>query len=160
VTTRDPLAKLSHDHGHLSGLVLAVGGGLARIERAELSFEDGIDALDDVVESLREELLAHFAREEEGFFPFVESHLPDLRPRVETLRADHDAVCERVAELCRAVRQGIHDGVGLRPCRSAFERFEELYARHAQLELTFLNDVDATIDGDDREQLRILLAAI
>lgn len=156
----DPIAELSHDHGHLSTLVLAVRAALVRMQRAELSFEDGVDALGDAVEALRDALLSHFAREEEGFFPFVEDHVPALRPRLETLRAEHDSVCQRADELSRAVHQEIRGGVGTAAYVLSYERFEELYATHAQSELAFLKDVDASLDEDARERLRTILAEI
>lgn len=151
---QDPLDELSHDHGHLSTLVIVVRSALPRTGPTDF------DELDDAVDSLREALLAHFAREEEGFFPFVESHVPTLRPSVDALRADHDRVCERLADLSRVVRQGTHHGGGVASCVSSFERFEELYAKHAQAELAFLKEVDALSDTDARAQLRNILAAI
>jgi iron-sulfur cluster repair protein YtfE (RIC family) len=157
---RDPLDELSHDHGHLGALVLSVQAALLRIERGELTFDEGVEELDDAVESLRDALLDHFAREEEGFFPFVSSHVVALQARVDALREDHDAVCRRVDDLSRAVRQGVHEGVGLALCRSTFDRFQELYAKHAQAELALLVDVNASVDGAARDQLRAILAAI
>ena len=157
---QDPLAELSHDHGHLGALVLGVQATLLRIERAELTFEEGVDELDDGVEALNSALVEHFAREEEGFFPFIESHVIALRPRVEALRTDHDAVFRLVDDLSRAVRQGVRDGVGFAACLSTFERFQELYAKHAQAELAMLVDVGASVDDDAREKLRTILATI
>ena len=157
---QDPLSELSHDHGHLGALVLGVQATLLRIERAELTFEEGVDELDDAVEALHGALLDHFAREEEGFFPFIESHVVALRPRVEALRVDHDAVCRRLDDLSRAVRQGVRDGVGFAACLSTFEHFQELYAKHARAELAMLVDVGASLDGDARDELRGILAAL
>jgi hemerythrin-like domain-containing protein len=158
VATRpDPIAELSHDHGHLSALVLAVGQGLSRAARGEA---DGLDEVDDAVEALRDALLAHFAREEEGFFPFVESNVPALHARVHTLRVDHDAVCKLLDELYGAVRQAMRDSAGQAGCTVAFGRFEELYVTHAQAELAFLNAVGESLDGGQREQLRAILADI
>ncbi len=160
MTNNDPLAELSHDHGHLGALVLVVQATLLRIERAELSFEEGVEELDDGVEALQGALVDHFAREEEGFFPFIEAHVVALRPRVDALRIEHDAVCRRVGDLSRAVRQGVRDGIGLPACLSAFERFQAHYAKHAQAELAMLVDVGSAVDGDARDKLRAILAAI
>ena len=158
-TRPDPIAELSHDHGHLGALVLAVGEGLARVARAEA---DGFDEVDDAVEALRDALLAHFAREEEGFFPFVESHVPSLQARVQALRVDHDAVCKLLDVLYGAVRQtmGENANAGSGACAEAFARFEELHVRHAQAELAFLDAVGASLDSGQRDQLRAILADI
>jgi hypothetical protein len=156
----DPIAELSHDHGHLSVLVVEVGSTLAQIERGEVSFEQGVDALHDATEVLRDALMLHFAREEEGLFPFLEVHAPSLLRRMEALRAEHDSICARANELTLASAQGLRDGVGFAPCLSSFGRFEELYASHAREELAFLRDVDAALQPEDKERLRALLAAI
>jgi len=156
-TRQDPIAELSHDHGHLNALVLAVGQGLTRVERGEV---DGFDEVDDVVEALRDALLAHFAREEEGFFPFVESHIPSLHARIETLRIDHDAVCKLLDALYGTVRQAMRESDGHAACALAFGRFEDLYVTHAQAELAFLNALGAALDGPLRDQLHAILADI
>lgn len=156
-TPRDPLRDLSHDHGQLGGLVLGVRSALLGIDREELPFEDGAEDVAVAVETLRHALLSHFAREEEGFFPFVETHLPTLKARVEKLRTEHDAVCKGVEELSRVVHQG-PEGAGYAACLSTFERFEGIYATHAQSELALLTDVGASLDGDARDRLRAILA--
>ncbi|MBX3193074.1 MAG: hemerythrin domain-containing protein [Labilithrix sp.] len=158
--TRDPIAELSHDHGRLSSLVLDVKGILARVSGEELAFEEGADALLENAEVLREELLLHFALEEEGLFPFLEAHAASLLPRVEALRGQHDAICTRASELALAATQSARDRVGFATCLAAFERFEQLYAAHAKDELAFLADLDAALAADERERLRTLLAAL
>ena len=159
-TPRDPLRDLSHDHGQLGALVLAARGVLVAIDRDELPFEDGVEELASAVETLRHALLSHFAREEEGFFPFVETQLPALKARVEKLRTEHDAVCQGLEELARVVRQSGREGVGYALWLSSFERFEGIYAAHAQSELALLTDVGASLDGDARDRLRTILAEI
>jgi iron-sulfur cluster repair protein YtfE (RIC family) len=156
--SEDPIAELSHDHSHLGALVQAVRGTLASVERKESSWEDARTELEDGAESLREGLLLHFAREEEALFPFVEGRLPELADRVAKLLADHDAVVVRASELCRIVET---TGTNAPPqCISAFARFEETYAAHAQAEHGLLRDVDAALDQESRSNLRALLAAI
>lgn len=152
----NPIGQLTHDHDHLSDLVHAAASLLSRVERAECTFADVVDELEDGVESLREALLAHFAIEEEGLFPFVERHVPALGAQVAALLADHDAVVAGAAALGRELRTD-H---GQAACAVGFARFVEIYAAHAQAELSLLRDVDAKLDAANREELRALLAAI
>lgn len=156
----DVLAELTHDHGQLSVLVLEVGGVLGKIERGELSFDVGADALHDAAAVLRDRLLEHFGREEEGVFPFLAAAAPALAPRVAALRADHDAICERVEELDVAATRAARDGVGFASCLSTFERFEAIYAAHAREEIALLREIDAALEPAAKEELRQLLAAI
>ena len=153
----DAIAELFHDHGQLSALVLAVRDALARVESGASTLTDALEELEDGAEALREGLLAHFGREEEAVFPFVDRRLPTLRSRIEGLIGDHDAVLSRAVELARAVAQA-RAGVGFALCVSSFGRFEERYAEHAKSEHAFLADVDAALDGAARESLREVLS--
>lgn len=155
----DPIAELSHDHSHLGVLVQAVRGTLVRVTRGELALADALDELEDGAEALREGLLIHFGREEEALFPFLEAHLPDLRVRVASLLADHDAVVRRAGDLCLAVTQVRASGDATE-CASVWARFEETYAGHAQAEHALLRDVGALLDADTRADLRALLEAV
>jgi len=155
----DPIKELTHDHGHLSELVQAAAALLARMERAEDMSEGAIDELVHAVEILRDGLLSHFAREEEGLFPFVDAKVPTLGPQVAELLADHDAVIARTAELLRAAELAAGTGVGYALCVSTYDRFVEVYAAHAQSEQALLRAVDAALDVDARTALRALLAA-
>ena len=156
----DPIEQLTHDHGHLSELVQTAAALLARMERAEEMSEGAIDELVHAVETLRDALLSHFAREEEGLFPFVDQKVPALAPQVAALLGDHDAVIARTADLIRAAEQAAASGVGYALCVSTYDRFVEVYAAHAQSEQALLRAVDAALDTEARSVLRALLEAI
>jgi hemerythrin-like domain-containing protein len=156
----DPIEQLTHDHGQLGVLVQVAASSLARMERGEGMSEEAIDELVHAVESLRDALLVHFAREEEGLFPFVDAHVPALGPQVAALLADHDAVIARAGELIQAAGQAVGTGVGYALCVSSYERFVEIYAGHAQAEQALLRSVDAVLDAEARQELRVLLEAI
>lgn len=156
----DPIEQLTHDHGHLSELVQSAAALLARMERAEEMSEGAIDELVHAVETLRDALLSHFAREEEGLFPFVDQKVPALGPQVAALLADHDAVLARTADLMGAAEQAAASGVGYALCVSTYDRFVEVYAAHAQSEQALLRAVDAALDAEARSVLRALLEAI
>ena len=156
----DPIEQLTHDHGHLSSLVQMAAVVLVRMEHAEEMSDAAIDELVHAVESLRDALLVHFAREEEGLFPFVDARVPALRAQVAELLADHDAVLARTSELIRAAGLAEGTGVGFALCLSTYDRFVEVYAAHAQAEQALLRAVDAALDAEARKALRALLEAI
>jgi hypothetical protein len=157
----DPIGELSHDHSHLGVLVQAVRDTLVRVERGELAWGDALQDLEDGAEALREGLLVHFGREEEALFPFVETHLAGLRPRVAALLADHDAVIRSAADLCRAVAPAPAPATPEpAAARTAWSVFEETYASHAQAEHGLLRDVGDALDAEARVALRALLAAV
>lgn len=148
----DPIQKLTHDHGHLGSLVQSVATLLARRE------QDDADELVHAVETLRDELLEHFAREEEGLFPFIEANVPSLAKRVAQLLADHDAVIERTKDLIATM--GRAEQVGHAACVAAYDRFVEVYAGHHQAEQSLFSACDAALDQAHRRELRSLLEAI
>lgn len=156
-TTPDPLHELSHDHRHLSELALEVralfgDGPLGDGERAELA---------DAVARLHDELLVHFAREEEGLFPFVLERLAELGPRVETLRAGHDSVCGAISRLHHAIGHGAAASAGAEAgWRETFSRFESLYSAHAREEIAVLRDVAARLDAAARVELDAILEGL
>ena len=156
----DPIEQFTHDHGHLGSLVQTVASTLARTERAAEMSEAVIDELVHSVELLRDSLLAHFAREEEGLFPFIEANVPALASRVSQLLADHDAVIQRATELIRTVSAAEQAQVGHASCVTAYDRFVEVYAGHHQAEQSLLVAVDAALDESHRKELRGLLEAI
>jgi hemerythrin-like domain-containing protein len=156
----DPLRELLHDHGQLGRLVLAVGSAMTRIENGETDSDGAVTELIDGVDSLREALFVHFARENEILFPFVENQLPAFEAQVGQLRSEHDAVCARAVELTRAVDLASRDGVGFATCVSRFEAFVELYGKHAHAEQELLQHVDSALGAGDREVLRDLLATL
>lgn len=153
--SENPIAALSHDHRHLTELILEV--------RSMLGAEDASDVhaeLVDAVDRLRDELMTHFAREEEGLFPFVETHLADLRARVGALAAGHDRVCGSLARLSHSLGRAHAEPTSRAAAVDTFARFEDAYALHSRDELTLLADVDRRLDADARRELRHLLAGL
>ena len=135
---------------------------LGRIEKGTSRLEDELHEMTDGLEAFREELLEHFAREQEGAFPFVAQRLPSEQERVDELVAQHD----RIAEAINAVVKDLHRADPTQPSpaiaawSSALARFDALYAEHTKTEVAFFSDVTAALGGDEAatRQLRDLLA--
>lgn len=155
----DPIGELSHDHSHLGVLVQAVRDTFSRAEGGELPWQDALQDLEDGAEALREGLLIHFGREEEALFPFVDHHLPDLRPRVAALLAEHDTVIRSAGELCRVVGAARESSASAEGPK-AWSAFEETYASHAQAEHALFREVGPALDAEALAALHALLAAV
>jgi hemerythrin-like domain-containing protein len=151
----DGVAVLEHDHLALSQRVLLLRtlfDGLS-IRRVDLQ------ALARDVSALQDELLVHFAREEEVLFPFVVERCPDLSDDVARLNAEHDAVCgglERLRFLAESETSLRLDANLL----ATFDRFERTYAEHAREELALLRTVAARLTGVERQQIAELVRGI
>lgn len=154
-----PLQELAHDHRELNGLLVAVHEAIARIEKGTSKLEDELHEMTDGLEAFREELLEHFAREQEGAFPWLANRLPHERARVDELIAQHDHIAESLNSV-------IHDlgkpgqTATTSTWSQALARFESLYAEHSKTELAFFNDITAALEGDAdaTKKLRDLLA--
>jgi hemerythrin-like domain-containing protein len=153
----DPIQELVHDHRELNGLLLAVHEALARVARAESSLADELHEIRDGIEAFCDELLVHFAREQEALLPFVVIRLPAMSPRADAIIVEHDVIAASLTTLVQTV-SSVEDAT-LGPWRATLARFEELYAAHTRSELSFLEDVVRHLQNDPASfaQLRDLL---
>lgn len=155
VQQHDPLARFEHDHAHLARQVGLLRGDLATAQSSGTLAPDFVP----VLVALTEELVEHFAREEEGLFPFIESNVPDLAPAVAELVAAHDRMCGVASRLIAAERRD-PSSTSIEHAVALFHRFEAVYVDHAAHEREFLRTVAARLDSGKREQLAELLRGI
>jgi len=147
----DPVHHLVHDHAELNARVLELG---ARVRT--LGHDEETGALGSSLRELRERLFLHFAREEEGLFPFVADALGELTERVNAMAVAHDTICGALARMCHLASSNASRSA-LTPL---FERFETAYAEHAQAEAALLADLDGRLDADHRRLLSELVAGV
>jgi iron-sulfur cluster repair protein YtfE (RIC family) len=146
----DPVRELGHNHASLTKLAAEIG----RLVRAGGDREQ----IHDRVEILREELLAHFADEEEAFFPFLRAHVPAKAAAVDRLEAGHDSICGAVVRLSHlAARDPAPAASAL---TSLYERFEEAYAKHSQEEADLFVELGRTLDAEQRAKLAELMRGL
>jgi iron-sulfur cluster repair protein YtfE (RIC family) len=141
----DSIAHLAHDHREINRQVLAVGAALRKLQhdRAALA------TFTAVLSNLHDLLFLHFAREEEGLFPFLAESFPELAERVHEMTVAHDAICGALTRA-RYFATGTGD---VEAIRVMYERFEISYAGHASQEAALLHDVDARLDRAQRAAL-------
>jgi hypothetical protein len=150
----DPLADLAHDHADINRRVFAVGGAIRALD-----CEDGNGlalALVSRLDELRELMFLHFAREEEGVFPFVGEAVPELADQVHAMAVAHDAICGGLARLCHLAAANAEP----QTIRSVFARFETAYGSHAEAEAQLLRTLGAQLGPDDRAQLAELVRGL
>ena len=141
----DPIAKLTHDHGEINRRVIALG--------VQMQKQPDVDALLVPLRDLREQLFLHFAREEEGLFPFVTEHVAGLAERIHEMEVAHDTICGALARMVY-LAQTMSSLAMLAPL---FERFETAYATHAQMEGELLGELATALDADQRARLAALV---
>jgi len=144
---RDGVRDLSHDHAELNRRVLALS---TRMQQQPVG-----DVAEAMLE-LRELLFTHFAREEEGLFPFVAEHASGFTTRVYEMANAHDTICGALARACHLASV---DGDAAQ-LAAVYERFERAYAEHARSEGELLATLDLQLSAEDREQLAALVEAL
>lgn len=150
-----PLQDLAHDHRELSGLLVAVHEALTRVEKGTSRLDDELHELTDGIESFREALLDHFAKEQEGVLPWIASRSAAASARVDELIVQHDRIAESLTSVVKDLA-----GFEIATWSAALARFETLYAEHTQTETVFFAEITASLADDPAAsaQLRELLA--
>jgi iron-sulfur cluster repair protein YtfE (RIC family) len=150
----DPVQELVHDHADINRRVLALGAALRALDRND---GNGMAlALVNLLGELREHLFLHFAREEEGLFPFVADTVPELAGQVHAMALAHDAICGGLARMYHLASTNADLTVIL----AVFARFEAVYASHAETEAELLHQLSARLDPAQRARLAELVRGL
>ena len=150
----DPIQDLAHDHADINRRVLALGSAVRALAR-----DDGNGmalALVTRLGELRELLFLHFAREEEGLFPFVSDTVPELSEQVQAMAIAHDAICGGLARMYHLAVANAEIATII----SVFTRFEIAYASHADAEAKILRTLGGRLDPEQRDQLAALVRGL
>ena len=143
----DLVQDLVHDHADINRRVVALGSTIRALDR-----DDGHGmalALVARLGELRELLFLHFAREEEGLFPFVAESVPELADQVQVMALAHDAICGGLARMYHLASTNAELGL----ITAVFGRFEAAYASHAENEAGLLKELSGRLDSDQRARL-------
>ena len=146
VASDDPVRNLVHDHAELNRQVLELSAILAE--------HHALPPMLPALKELREHMFLHFAREEEGLFPYLAEMAPDLELAVTELIAMHDEICGALARMVHVVGAEPRFDVML----PLFDRFESSYVRHAEAEHKLLETTAARLTGAQRGELAAMVA--
>ena len=150
----DPVQDLVHDHADINRRVFALGSTIRALDR-----DDGNGmalALVTRLGELRELLFLHFAREEEGLFPFVADAVPELAEQVHSMAVAHDAICGSLARMYHLAAANAE----LTTIMAVFSRFETAYASHATMEAELLQLLARRLDAAQRQRLAELVRGL
>lgn len=154
----DPIRTFEHSHETLTQLALEVRRLVADDSGEQRAARKRLLAR---IEVLREELLEHFAKEEEGLFPFVRHHLPLTARAVDRLEASHDAICGSLVRLAHLVASDRKVPAANHSTLIAlYERFEKAYGEHSRDEALLLQELGRALDERQRRQLAELLRGL
>lgn len=150
----DPVQDLVHDHADINRRVFALG---STIRALDTNHGDGLAlALVTRLGELRELLFLHFAREEEGLFPFVSETVPELADQVHAMALAHDAICGGLARMYHLAAANTE----LATILSVFTRFETAYGSHAEAEARLLHTLGGRLDPEQRARLAELVRGL
>jgi hypothetical protein len=152
----DPVGALEDAHGRLNALAFEVG----RLLPAAIAADPDADLREKLAErlaELRDELLEHFADEEEGLFPFIRASFPRETKTVDRLEAAHDTICGSVVRLAHLA---LRDRVVTSDALLLYERFESAYAIHSREEAALFEELGRALAGEQRLELAAILRAL
>lgn len=153
---KDPIREFEHVHGHLTMLAKEIGEHLRdkQGQPRALSESRRTQALA-LLEKLRDELLQHFADEEEGLFPFIRKTVSVNEGVVDELERSHDAICGAIVRLAHLARHGVDSQLA-----TLYDRFEQTYAAHSRQESDLFEALGRQLGDRDRAELAALLQGI
>lgn len=161
VSSADPIKKLEHDHVPVGQLLEQLLDCFAAIERGKQPADAMHAMFSEALSDMSDELLEHFAREEEGLFPLLLRELPALEPQVEAVQSAHDGICGALVRISHLVQRGpAHFAEHFAHVRVLFERFQQAYAAHARDERTLLRQADQQLNDQQRAELAGLLEGL
>jgi iron-sulfur cluster repair protein YtfE (RIC family) len=100
--------------------------------------------------NLRDDLLEHFANEQEGLFPFVRKYVPAEMGAVDRLEAAHDAICGAIVRLAHLAAR---DQVVTREALVVYQRFESSYAAHSRDEAELFERLGRLLTPEHQREL-------
>jgi len=136
----DELELLHDDHSLLSSQVVHV---VTLIKSLEDSGHIAAAYFSEVLrqmEILRQQLLEHFAFEEEEAFPRLDDKYPAIRSKLEQLQAQHDSVLAAFEALRSVLRAEKKEPRVPDPSTSC-NRFESAFELHAAAETALLREL-------------------
>lgn len=148
----DVVGELSHDHEDINRRVLAIAAGVRSLQRTAGATSE----LEAPLTELRDLLFLHFAREEEGLFPFVQEVVPDLAARVHVMEVAHDTICGSLARMVHLASTA----APIASLASVFERFEGAYAVHSSTEAELLVGLRGRLNDVQRNALAELVKGL
>jgi iron-sulfur cluster repair protein YtfE (RIC family) len=154
----DPIKRLEHDHVHLSDQVNHLRDWIQQVLREEVAPEHLEPKFTATLIQLRDELFHHFAREEEGLFPFIIAQLPSLAEAIGSLESAHDRVCGSVSRMTYLAQQGpVVFSEQFEQMVALFARFDANYGKHARSESELLRTLAEQLNHQQREELYQIL---
>lgn len=150
----DLIESLEAEHGPLTERVAALVTLVASVDSGARSPREVHVELVGGLDLLRDELLEHFGREEECFFPFLSAAVPEAAASLLALETAHDRICGAITRLVHLSARTDAAFVATFPQVSrVFSRFVQIYAEHAETERGVLREVASRLTAAQREEL-------
>lgn len=150
----DLLSRLRHDHAPLGEGVVKLRSILESIASKEALVESVATEFASIIDRVRDEMLEHFAEEEETIFPFLREALPQFRADLGRLESGHDQIAgalSRMLDLAKRDAEQLDELI--ETMEHVFERLESSYYEHARMETSVLDAIAEAISPELRKAL-------
>lgn len=156
VTDGDAVVEFEHSRLRVNELVSRLSEAVADIGSPPRTSERQRSVVR-LLEEIRDELLVHFAREEEGLFPFIRRHVPEHVASVARLEATHERICGALTRLADLASKDMAESLVF---ILLHERFESAYAEHGREEKALLGELAQGLNEEQRVALRELVRGL
>lgn len=149
---------LVHDHDVLTSQVEHVAAMVSGLSGNSFDAATLRDELINQVDLLKDQLLEHFAFEEEAAFPYLTSAIPEDAPRLRSMSAAHDRIARCLVEVSELLRLTTRDTIQPQtgPIAATFERFLNHYRSHVREESEVLSSLQTKLNDEQRRELSSL----
>lgn len=153
---------LVHDHDVLTSQVEHVAAMLHGLSGNDFDAATLRDELINQVDLLKDQLLEHFAFEEEAAFPYLTNAMPEDAPRLHSMSAAHDRVARCLVEVSDLLRVTTRETLARQtgPIVATFERFLNHYRSHVSEESEVLSTLQTKLSAEQRRELSSLAAKL
>jgi iron-sulfur cluster repair protein YtfE (RIC family) len=152
------IAGFDYSHRRINEMIMRSRDLVRDVAEGSLENDGASSALGTLLVELRDELLTHLAREEEGLFPFVREHVVEERDAVDRLAVAHDNICSAVAVLVHLVAAPERSKHAALP--TALATFERVYSLHEREEREVLQRLAQRLGHREQAQLRELVHSL
>lgn len=153
---------LVHDHDVLTSQVEHVAAMLHGLSGSSFDAATLRDELINQVDLLKDQLLEHFAFEEEAAFPYLINAMPEDAPRLRAMSGAHDRVARCLVEVSELLRVTTRETLARQsgPIAATYERFLNHYRSHVSEESEVLSSLQTQLSEEQRRELSSLAAKL
>ncbi len=151
----DVISHIEHEHSHLTRLFADIDRAFRQVNQDGVqASEDALSTVSEDLEHAMEEMLDHFAEEEQVLFAHIEERFPEMESEIVALVQAHELICDRtrwLQQLLNADRSKLESEMA-----KALEIIHQLadeVAKHTEAESRVYTTALSQMSASERREL-------